>query len=91
MREFELIIDEALKNGLSPFRTTPFNTQVLDECLGFRCGQIGLEGYEEKTNPLPATPDIYYSWPFPQFFTGERYNFLVVRDEVDMFADLVYL
>lgn len=80
MREFELIIDEALRNGLTPFRVTPFNSQLLDECLGFRLGKAGLEKYELKENPLPSTIDMHYYWPFPQFIVGECYNFLVVRD-----------
>jgi len=90
MREFELIIDEALKNGLSPEYTTPLNTQVLYECLGFRCGKLGIEPYKVLTNPLPVTVDLLYKWPFPQFLTGERYNILVVRDMVNI-EDVVYL
>ena len=80
MREYELIIQDALKNGLTPFDITPFNTQILEELLGFRCGRAGLERYIALDNPLPAIPDMYYNWPFPQFITGERYNFLIVRD-----------
>ena len=89
MREFELVIDEALKNGLSPLRTTPFNTQLLKECLGFRCGELGLERYRYKSNPLPSYLDIEYSWPFPQYITGEKYNLLVIRD-IYAAADIVY-
>lgn len=91
MREFELVIDEALRKGLSPFKTTPINTQLLQECLGFRLGRAGLEKYEAKDNPLPAALDILYSWPFPQFITGEGYNFLIVRDSVVNHEDVVYL
>jgi hypothetical protein len=89
MREFELIIDEAIKRGLSPEKV-PFNSQFLSECLGFRCGKGGLEVHELLTNPIPITVDMYYSWPFPQFVTGERYNFLIVRDTLNM-EDDVYL
>uniref|UniRef100_A0A6H1ZC64 Uncharacterized protein n=1 Tax=viral metagenome TaxID=1070528 RepID=A0A6H1ZC64_9ZZZZ len=91
MREYELIIDEALKNGLTPFRTTPFNSQLLHEFLGFRCGKGGVEKYETKDNPLPPITDILYDWPFPQFITGERYNFLIVRDSITNLEDIVYL
>ena len=90
MREFELVIDKALKIGLSPEDVIPFNTQVLAECLGFRCGRAGLEVHKILENPLPATLDMYYDWPFPQFITGERYNFLIVRDTTDQ-EDDVYL
>lgn len=90
MREFELVIDEALRNGLSPFKMTPFNSQLLQECLGFRLGKVGLEKYEQKTNPLPGTTDVLYSWPFPQYITGERYNFLIVRDVLVNHEDVVY-
>ena len=91
MREFELIVDEAFKNGLSPERTIPFNTQVLLECLGFRCGKFGLEPYVEGENPLPSALDMYYSWPFPQFMSGEGYNFLIVRDSLINHEDVVYV
>ena len=90
MREYELIIDEALKNGLTPLRTTPFNSQLLQECLGFRLGRGGLEKYEVKDNPLPATLDLLYYWPFPQYITGELHNILVVRDELVNHEDIVY-
>ena len=90
MREYELTIDEALKNGLTPEHITPFNTQVLFECLGFRCGKLGLEAYIELTNPLPAALNIRYSWPFPQYLTGEAYNILIVRDSF-LIVDYVYL
>jgi len=89
MREYELEIVEALKNGLTPEPITPFNTQVLYECLGFRCGRLGLESYIELNNPLPATVDIQYDWPFPQYITGELYNILVVRDPFNV-EDVVY-
>ena len=90
MREFELIIDEALKNGLTPLLTTPFNSQLLNECLGFRLGKAGLEAYKSKNNPLPAATDLLYSWPFPQYIAGELYNILVVRDSVANHEDVVY-
>ena len=90
MREFELLIDEALKKGLSSEEILPFNSQFLMECLGFRCGRAGLEVYKTLDNPLPVTIDMYYSWPFPQFIVGEKYNFLVVRDTVNQ-EDDVYL
>ena len=82
MREFELIIDEAFRNGLSPLRVTPTNSQLLYECLGYRLGKAGLEQYEVKYNFLPPAIDMHYSWPFPQFISGERYNFLIVRDSL---------
>ena len=90
MREFELVIDEALKNGLSPLRVTPMNSQLLRECLGFRLGKVGLEKYEDKENPIDAI-DILYSWPFPQYLVGERYNILVVRDSLVNHEDIVYV
>jgi hypothetical protein len=90
MREFELVIDEALTKGLSPLKMTPFNSQFLQECLGFRLGKGGLELYEEKENPLPVALDLVYSWPFPQFITGEGYNLLIVRDDVVNHEDVIY-
>ena len=90
MREYELIIDEALANGLSPLKTTPFNFPLLKECLGFRLGKAGLELYELKDNPLPVTTDVTPDWPFPQFITGEAYNFLIVRDSIVNHEDVVY-
>lgn len=89
MREYEFEIYEALKNGLSPGLHTPFNTQVLYKCLGFRCGRFGLETYKELENPLPVVVDLYYSWPFPQMIAGEKYNILVVRDDFSE-EDIVY-
>ena len=89
MREFELIIDEAFKNGLSPESKLPFNSQFLYRCLGFRCGRAGLERHGALGNPLPVTVDMHYNWPFPQFLTGELYNILVIRDNV-LAKDIVY-
>jgi len=89
MREYEMIIDEELRNGLSPFRTTPFNSRVLQECLGFRLADSGLESYELKTNPLSSI-EIPYSWPFPQVLVGERYKILVVRDSLTNHEDVLY-
>jgi len=79
MREYELIINEALKNGLYPDKV-PFNSQLLSECLGFRCGRFGLEAAQLGFSPLPGTLDLYYSWPFPQVVIGATYNIIVVRD-----------
>ena len=79
MREFELIIDEALKIGLSPLLVTPTNSQLLKKCLGFRVGRSGLRVYQEKSNPLPAALSLSYIWPFPQFIAGDAYNLLIVR------------
>ena len=90
MREYELVIDKALKVGLTPYDTVPFNTQVLKECYKFRCGKLGLEKYNPLTNPLPLI-EMFYNWPFPQVVTGERYNFLIMRDALFNHEDLVYL
>lgn len=89
MREFELEITKALLTGLSPEYTLSFNTELLWECLGFRCGKGGLAPFANGSNPLPITIDMYYSWPFPQFVVGERYNFLIIRDTVNN-EDAVY-
>lgn len=88
MREFELLIDEALRNGLSP-EHAPFNTQVLFGCLGFRCGKLGLEAALLGENPLPVTVDLHYNWPFPQVLIGDTYNILVIRSLATN-ADYVY-
>jgi hypothetical protein len=90
MREFELVIDNALKQGLYPEKV-PFNSQFLSECVGFRCGKGGLEVHTPLTNPISSAIDMYYSWPFPQFITGERYNFLIIRDSTIGLEDNVYL
>ena len=89
MREYELIIDEALKNGLRPERALPFNNQILSKALGFRCGKFSLEAYKPLNNPLDGLVDMYYSWPFPQMISGERYNILVIRDDATD-EDIVY-
>ena len=83
MREYELVIDEGLKKGLSPVQIVPFNSQLLYECLGFRCGKGGLEAQKILTNPIPPIYDIYYSWPFPQVLVGERYIIVVVRENIN--------
>ena len=90
MREFELVIDDAIKAGLNPETKSPINTPFLYDCLGFRCGKSGIERYETLNNPLPSTLDIHYSWPFPQVVTGERYNILVVRDSSVNHQDDIY-
>lgn len=90
MREFELVIDKALKVGLSPEINLPFNSQFLWEALGFRCGRAGLEPFIHGENPLPLATVLYYNWPFPQFVVGEEYNFLIVRDAV-LLEDTVYV
>ena len=89
MREYELIVDEALKNGLSPELITPFNTPVLYKALGFRCGRLGLEPYKELEDPLPPAVSLQYTWPFPQMISGEKYNILIVRNELTG-LDIVY-
>ncbi len=91
MREFELVIDKALSNGLSPYEIVPANTQILKECLGFRCGKLGLEKYRLLRNPISPLIEMFYNWPFPQVLVGERYNFLVIRDSIFGHMDIVYL
>jgi len=91
MREFELVIDEALKKGLNPEYKLPFNSQWLWECLGFRCGKAGLEVHETLDNPLPTAfmaANMFYDWPFPQFIVGEGYAILVIRDTVNQEDDV---
>jgi len=88
MREFELVIGEALKNGLSPERA-PFNSQLLYGCLGFRCGKLGLEAALLGGNPLQVTVDLHYNWPYPQFLSGDTYNILVIRSLITN-ADYIY-
>uniref|UniRef100_A0A6M3IH74 Uncharacterized protein n=1 Tax=viral metagenome TaxID=1070528 RepID=A0A6M3IH74_9ZZZZ len=89
MREFELLIDEALKNGLSPEQMTPFNSQLLYGCLGFRCGKLGLEAALLGENPLPVGIDLYYNWPYPQVLIGDTYNILIIRNLITN-ADYIY-
>lgn len=89
MREFELNIDEALKKGLAPEAVVPLNSQWLYECLGFRCGRLGLEAFVEGSNPLPSSLDMYYNWPFPQMLMGDAWNILVIRDSVSD-EDILY-
>ena len=92
MREFEFIIDNALRKGLTPERSIPINDEWLMEALGFRIGKSDLEGYDVSTNdPLAGIVTVDYSWPFPQFIQGEGYNFLIVRDSVVNHEDKVYL
>jgi len=91
MREYELTID-SLKKGLSPERSIPVNDEWLFECLGFRVGKNDLEGYEiSDDDPLTGVVDMEYSWPFPQFIVGEKYNFLIIRDALLNHEDKVYL
>jgi hypothetical protein len=89
MREYELIINESIKNGLSPEKITPINTPVLYECLGFRCGRLGLQKYIEGSNPLPALFDIVYNWPYPQYIKSDAHNFLIIEDVGTTFIYLV--
>lgn len=89
MREYELIIDEALKNGLHKESNIPFNTPFLMQALGFRCGKGGLETFLEGENPLPIATNLHYVWPFPQFIVGEEFNLLIVRDTTDA-SDYIY-
>lgn len=92
MREYELIIDEALKKGLTPERIIPVGTDWLWKALGFRIGRGGIEGYRVTTEePLAGRVEVLYSWPFPQWITGERYNFLIIRDSVVNMEDKVYV
>lgn len=89
MREYEFTVDEALRKGISPEIALPTNAQFLYSCIDFREGRAGLEPYIYKSNPLPPTIDMHYVWPYPQYLTGERYNFLVVRDPIQQ-ADIIY-
>jgi hypothetical protein len=90
MREFELTIDSALAKGLNPAKASPVNSPFLSKALGFRCGIAGLEAFPLATNPISWEYDIQYQWPFPQYVKGEKLNFLIVRDIVNL-ADQVYL
>ena len=88
MREYEWNIDKALMKGLSP-EPMPVNAEFLYQCLGFRCGKARLEAHVLLIDPIPATIDKYYDWPFPQFLVGEAFNILVIRDTVNQ-QDSVY-
>ena len=91
MREYEYIIDKALNKGLTPARTILTNDEWLSGALGFRVGRHGLEGYRIKDDtPLDGVVDLDYSWPFPQWLSGERYNILVSRDSTVDLEDSVY-
>ena len=99
MREYELIIDKAIKKGLSPEASITFNDEWLWQALGFRVGKNDLEGYEisdhghldGRTDTGGNPVDLLYSWPFPQWISGERYNFLVIRDSIVNDEDKVYV
>ena len=88
MREYEVTIDKALTKGLAP-EPLPINAEFLYQCLGFRCGKARLEPHILLTDPIPVTVDKYYDWPFPQFFVGDAFNILVIRDTVNQ-QDSVY-
>ena len=81
MREYELVIDEALKGGLNSSDDTPTNTQTLTECFGLRLGLSGLEAYKYADNPLLV--QLSYSHPFPQYIQGNTYDFLISRSTAD--------
>ena len=83
MREFEVVIDEAFKNGLCPDRTIPFNSQVLYQCLGFRLAKYGLEPYLQLDNPIPGTFTMLYEWPAPQIIVGKNFNILMMRNTLN--------
>jgi len=92
MREYEYTIDKALRAGISPARAIPSDSNWLWRALGFRVGMTELEGYAESDNdPLAGRVDMLYSWPFPQWLSGERYNFLIIRDSVVNYEDKVYV
>lgn len=91
MREYELIIDEALRKGLFPTRTIPVNANWLWGALGFRIDSEELLGYVESDDAglQGSGVDLHYNWPYPQFIVGERYNILIVRNAL-LEEDLVY-
>jgi len=88
VREYEWNIDKALMRGLAP-ELLPVNAEFLYECIGFRCGKARLEPHVLLDDPIPATVDKYYDWPFPQFFVGDAFNILVIRDTTNQ-QDSVY-
>jgi len=90
VREYELVIDEALKKGLSPEKAMIFNSPYLQRCLGFRCNRSNLEAAIEGSNPLAGEVAFYYDWPFPQFITGNGYNILVIRESTVNLEDIIY-
>ena len=89
MREYELIIDKALKKGLSPNRSIATNSEWLWQAMGFRVGREDLEGYDISSDDPLSAVDLHYNWPFPQFIVGEAYNILVVRNILTE-EDIVY-
>lgn len=88
MRELELTISESLKNGLRPEKV-PTGIPAMEECFGFRCGKLWLEGYKQLYSPLNPAFAIATVWPFPQMLCGDTYNILVIRDPVQHW-DAVY-
>ena len=92
MREYELIIDEALKKGMFPTRTIPINAEWLWDAYGFRLDRGELLGYVVSDDDDLVTLsgiDFHYNWPYPQFIVGESYNILIVRNILTE-EDLVY-
>lgn len=89
MREFELIIDDALRHGLHTERNIPFNVPFLTQALGFRCGRGGLEKFPTGDEPLDGSAVMYYVWPFPQYIVGEEYNLMIVRNSATA-SDYIY-
>lgn len=86
MREFEITIEEALRNGLRPEKGTPRNAPYLRECLNMIPHEQGLEVYEKINVPISSEElqqnGIFYDHPFPQLFIGRDEILLVDNDRV---------
>jgi len=87
MREFELEIDEHLRNGLRPEASNPVNGPYLVELRNARPSHLGLMPYEATTLPYDSdqaffVTDHVVDWPFPQVLFGKKHRFVGTRDRM---------
>lgn len=76
MREFTIVFDQGLQNGLQPSKNVPHKSQWLQEALG-------LMPEDEVLQTIPqlptATTVASCNWPYPQIF--KLSNLILVCDE----------
>jgi len=79
MKEFGVMFDEGLRQGVRPFSTNPRNAQSLITCFNLKPDEMGLRPYQPITNPLSGVSD---DWPFPQLFLGQDVRVLATATAI---------
>lgn len=80
MREFTKVISEAFVNGLRPEDRALRNSPFLHEAFNVKARDVGLDFFEEITDPFSGNETV--SFPFPQLYRGGNESLLLDETEI---------